>query len=68
MDLMKDINKLADEYEPPVEEEHVRATSLLRAMTPPKDVKKSDKLDLSKKKKKTFQSKLKETREENGWI
>jgi hypothetical protein len=59
MDLMKDIDKLAKAYVPakePIEE--TRFSMMQSALTAPKNVKPSDKLDLSKKKKQ--KKKLKE--------
>jgi len=35
MELMKEINTLANEYVPPVQE-HVRTERMLKSMTPPK--------------------------------
>lgn len=73
MDLIKDIDKLAKDYTP-AEVEEVATEGMYdmmkSAMTPPKDIKATDKLDLSKKgkKKKSLKSKLKETREQNGWV
>ena len=53
MDLLKEINKLADDYIPaeePIEES--RFTMMQSALKEPENVKKSDKLDLAKKRKK----------------
>ena len=68
MELMKEIDKLAQDYTPPVQED-VQTHRMLKSMTPPKDMEKSDKLDLSKKarEKKSLKQTMKAARDKNGW-
>ena len=65
---MKEIDKLAQDYTPPVVEE-VMTNRMLRSMTPPKDAKPTDKLDLAKKRqeKKSLKQTMKAARDKNGW-
>lgn len=74
MDLMKEINKSAETYEAPVEEEHAMTTRMLSAMNPPKNKGADDMVkglkDKGKKlkgKAKDLISTMKNARKQNNW-
>ena len=75
MELMKEINQLADTYEPPVEEEHVMTTRMLSSMNPSKKSGAGDSLvkDLKdkgkkiKSKAKDLMGAMKSARKKNNW-
>lgn len=75
MELMKEINQLADTYEPPIEEEHAMTNRMLSSMNPPKnkgsgDAMVKDLKDKGKKlksKAKDLMGAMKKARKKNNW-
>ena len=61
MELMKEIDKLAQDYTPPVVED-IRTERMLKSMTPPKDAKPAKVM-----KKKGLVDTMKDVRAKNGW-